>query len=125
MFSSFLKNITISILLIYILSGCSTGVMGETVIGNPGSPVWFNSAKPETIIFHYKKNCKAYGFTEGSTQLANCIQNSINSGRQQAEVRKMNSLKILENMDKMERDRYPSNRSITCTQQGVFTNCNY
>ena len=127
MYSSLIKNLTIGILLINTLSACSTGANGEFVVGRPGSPVWFGTASQETIIDHYKKTCKLYGYTDGSTEMANCIQNSVTSGRGQAEQRKMNSLKILDDMGKREREanQAPPSGTVTCRQQGYFTKCNY
>jgi hypothetical protein len=57
--------------------------------------------------------------------MANCIQKEINEGRKQAEVRKMNSLKIFENMKKMEieRNRSLQTGTITCREQGYTTRC--
>ena len=59
--------------------------------------------------------------------MANCIQKEIHEGKQHAEVRKMNSLKILENMEKMEieRNRSLQTGTVTCIQQGHITNCSY
>jgi hypothetical protein len=127
MYSFFIKSITIFIFSINILTGCSTGSNGEFIVGNPGSPVWFGMASQETVIDYYKKSCKAYGYTEGSTDMASCIQNSINSGKDRAEKRKMNSFKILDDMDRRERESYqpPSSGTVTCSQQGYFTKCNY
>jgi hypothetical protein len=124
---SFFKNITICILSINILTGCSTGVMGETVIGRAGSPAWFGSASQETVIDHYKKACKSYGYAEGSIEMADCVEKSIRTGKGQAEQRKMNSFKILGDMEKRERESYqsPQTGTVTCTQQGYFTKCKY
>ncbi len=127
MYSSFVKIMTIGILSINILSGCSTGANGEFVMGRPGSPVWFGSASQETVIAHYKKTCKSYGYTDGSTEMANCVQNSINSGKDRSEQRKMNSFKILDDMERRERESYqaPQSGTITCRQQGSATRCRY
>ena len=126
MYSSLYRNIIISVLSIYVLTGCSTGVGGEFIMGRPGSPVWFGMASQETIISHYKKTCKSYGLAEGSTQMASCIQKEIHEGKQRAEVRKMNSFKILDDMERRERESTQSQQSgtITCYQQGYFTHCN-
>jgi hypothetical protein len=126
MYSSFIRNIIISVLSIYILTGCSTGVGGEFIIGRPGSPAWFGMASQETVISHYKKACKSYGFPDGSIEMAGCVQKAISSGRDLSETRKMNSLKILDDMGRREREsrQTPQNKSITCYQQGYYTHCN-
>jgi hypothetical protein len=125
MSSSFVRNITICILSINVLTGCSTGVMGESIFGRPGSPVWFGTASQATVIDYYKKTCISYGYIDGTTEMASCIQNSISVGRDQAETRKMNSLKTLDNMERQERERNtPQTGGITCYQQGYFTHCN-
>jgi hypothetical protein len=126
MYSSFIKIMTIGILSINILTGCSTGANGEFVMGRPGSPVWFGSASQETIIAYYKQACKAYGYSEGSIEMADCIQKSISTGRGQAEQRKMNSFKILGDMEQREREsQAPQGGTVTCREVGYTTRCRY
>jgi len=65
-------------------AGCSTGVNGETVMGRPGSPAWFNSASPQTIAAHFTEVCKTYGFQPNTPQFADCLKDTINSSRADA-----------------------------------------
>ena len=125
MCSFVIRNIIISVLSIYILIGCSTGAGGEFILGRPGSPVWFNMASQDTIISYYKNICKSYGLAEGSTQTANCIQKEIHEGKNRAEIRKMNSFKILDNMQRLEieRNRSQQTGNVTCIEQGHITRC--
>ena len=118
---------TIGVLSINILTGCSTGANGEFVMGRPGSPAWFGSASQETVIAHYKKACRAYGYADGSIEMADCVQNSISKGRDQSEQRKMNSFKILGDMEERERKSYqaPQGGTVTCREVGYTTRCRY
>jgi hypothetical protein len=88
------------------LSGCSTGRSGEQVIGRPGSPLWFSSASMATKTHYYKQSCFAYGFKDGTPEMAQCLQTEMQSGKSSA------------------RDRVNSmNRSVTCTTYGNRTTC--
>ena len=61
-------------LLTLALIGCSsTGQLGEQVIGNPGSPMWFAPASLTTQVHYYKTECKAYGYKDGTSQMAQCL----------------------------------------------------
>ena len=67
------------LILASLLAGCATGVDGETVMGKVGSPAWFNSASPATKLKYFGGVCRAYGFTENTPQMAQCIQNETNA----------------------------------------------
>jgi hypothetical protein len=69
--SSFLVIALTSIL----LSGCATGLDGETVIGRPGSPAWFRTASAETKLHYFTTICNGYGFKIDTPQMSQCIQN--------------------------------------------------
>lgn len=77
-----------SLLLIAALavSGC-VGPDGSSYIGAPGSPAWFATASPETQASFFRKRCAAYGFPEGSPQMAQCIMSEAGSTRQAASAR--------------------------------------
>jgi hypothetical protein len=79
------------------------------------------------LLAHYKKACKSYVFSEGSLEMAECVQKAISSGRDQSEKRKMNSLKILDDMDRREKESYqsPQSGTITCREIGYTTRCRY
>ena len=88
------------------VSGCSTGRLGEQVLGRPGSPLWFKSASMATKTHYYKQACFAYGFKDGTPEMAQCLQTEMQSGLSSA------------------RDRVKSmNRSVTCTTYGNRTTC--
>jgi hypothetical protein len=72
----------------------------------PGSPLWFSSASMATKTHYYKRSCFAYGFKDGTPELAQCLQTEMQSGKSSA------------------RDRVNSmNRSVTCTTYGNRTTC--
>lgn len=60
--------------LIALLFGCSTGKSGETILGRPGSKVWFNTASLQTQISYFTEICRKYGFLPSTNELAQCIQ---------------------------------------------------
>ena len=86
--------------------GCSTGSSGEQVIGRPGSPLWFGTASMATKTTYYKQACFAYGFKDGTPEMAQCLQTEMQSGKSSAQDR----------IDSM-------NRSVTCTTYGNRTTC--
>ena len=89
-----------------VVGGCSTGRSGEQVIGMPGSPLWFSSASMATKTHYYKRSCFAYGFKDGTPEMAQCLQTEMQSGKSSA------------------RDRVNSmNQSVTCTTYGNRTTC--
>jgi hypothetical protein len=49
------------------------------VMGQVGSPAWFRSASPATKLKYFNGVCRAYGFTENTPQMAQCIQNETNA----------------------------------------------
>lgn len=70
------------IIFIFSLSGCTPGVMGENVMGYPGSPAWHGTASTQTKVAHFKKTCSAYGISDGTPQMATCVQKEILSSKQ-------------------------------------------
>ena len=97
------------------LFGCSsTGQLGEQVIGIPGSPMWFASASLETQVHYYKSECKAYGYTDGTSQMAQCLQTSIQNAKERARAR----------LDAFAYSQRQYNQSFRCTTFGYTTTCN-
>ena len=47
-----------------------------------GSDRWFRETSPEQIRMHYAYNCQSYGFRDGTTEFAECIQTEINEQKQ-------------------------------------------
>ena len=108
-----MKN-TLLILLTLTIFGCSsTGQMGEQVIGNPGSPLWFSSASLETQVYHYKSECKAYGYTDGTSQMAQCLQSSIQNAKERARAR----------LDAYAYSQRQYNQNFRCNTFGYTTTC--
>lgn len=110
----FVKLLTFLFLFISIIgsSGCATGVMGETVMGMPGSPAWHSSASIQTKIAHFKSTCSAYGITDGTPQMASCLQAEIQNSQNLAQSR-MNAINAFN----------ANNRSFTCYSYGNTTTC--
>jgi len=66
-------------IVVSVTSGCSTGSSGEQVVGRPGSPFWFRTASMQTRIDYYKPGCLGYGFTDGTPEMAQCLQSAMQS----------------------------------------------
>jgi len=98
-------------------AGCSTGVNGETVMGRPGSPAWFNSASPQTIAAHFTEVCKTYGFQPNTPQFADCLKDTINSSRADASRRSAAAAAALQSIQ--------ANQPKTCYSSGSVTGSIY
>lgn len=101
-------------LLLLALAGC-TGTQGETYLGRPGSPAWFATAAPETIVDYFVRRCAAYGFQPGTPQMAQCVQQEAGATQNRNALR---AAVIAANQPK----------SVNCTTMRVGsllkTNCN-
>jgi hypothetical protein len=73
-----------------LVQGCSKGVLGESVWGRPGSPMWHKSASMETKVATFKRECSAIGFKYGSEGMLSCISSRLQNSENNAK-RKMNS----------------------------------
>lgn len=96
------------------LAGC-TGTQGERFLGRPGSPAWFATAAPETIAAYFVTRCKTYGFTPGTVEMAQCVQ------QEAGQTRNRNALKMA-----VVAANQPKTMNCTSTQFGetVRTTCN-
>jgi hypothetical protein len=109
------KALLLALPLVITLQGCvSTGVNGENVIGNPGSPAWFGTASRATINAHYKETCLGYGFLNGTTAMAQCIQSESKTTKQGADNRLQNFI---------ESTKPKSTYNTNCTSWGRNINC--
>ena len=86
--------------IIFTISNCSTGSSGETVLGRPGSPMWFMSASQETIDNYLEQKCSRYGYTRGTSQFANCMRDLDKSSRDRARKTLDSSIKNLNDVGK-------------------------
>jgi len=100
-------------LIIGILGGCSTGASGEQIIGMTGSVAWFKTASMETKMAYFKPECRAYGFKDGTVEMAKCLQTSIQEGQANASKRASDATA-----------NYSRNKSVTCFTYGNTTTCN-
>ena len=102
------------LLLTFVLIGCSsTGQLGEQVMGNPGSPMWFASASLETQVHYYKSECRAYGYSDGTSQMAQCLQTSIQNTKERARQR----------LDAFAYSQRQYNQRFRCNTFGYTTTC--
>ncbi len=109
------KSLLLILPVVITLQGCvSTGVNGENVIGNPGSPAWFGTASSQTINAHYRSTCLEYGFVIGTTAMAQCMQSESKTTKQGADDRLQNFIESTKPT--------PTYRT-NCTTWGVNTNC--
>jgi len=110
------KRLMLTILLLGVipLSGCSTGATGESVVGMPGSAFWFKTASQPTIIAYFKRSCLSYGYKDGTPNMAQCLQAEIGDARQRASDRMKNATTY----------KAPTMRTISCYNYGTITQCN-
>lgn len=69
------------------LIGCGENPDGSVIMGRVGSPAWFASASQETIVAHYKSVCTSYGFVDGTSEMAGCIQQELGGDRSDSRQR--------------------------------------
>ena len=101
-----------------ILSGCSKGVNGETVMGSPGSPMWHSTASLETQLQYFRSNCLGYGYKLGTPQMAQCLQTEMQNSKSRA-VSKMNNINTVNAINNSH-----ISKPITCNTIGSITTCN-
>ena len=107
---SLLKSLKLTLLgILLMLTGCATGVLGETVAGMPGSVMWFKTASAETQVNYFTNICKSYGFNAGTVEMSQCIQSESVNARNRSASKLQNSLN--------------RNRTINCTTFGNTTTC--
>ena len=64
-------------LLVVLLAACGTGVNGERYFGVQGSPMWRNTADPETIRAYYEEKCSIYGYKTETLEMDMCVERTI------------------------------------------------
>ena len=59
-----------------VLHGCITSTLpsGRTVLGAPGSPVWFRSTTNQEKQEYIEKTCERYGYKRGADNWPECIE---------------------------------------------------
>ena len=93
------------------LTGCATGLSGETVMGQTGSPMWFKTASPATQTAHFSVICRGYGFKDSTTEMSQCLQNETVSNKARVQQRLS--------------EPTPAPKSLICTSIGNGTSiCN-
>ena len=97
-----------------MVTGCATGIQGESVLGRPESPMWLSTASVPTQIAHFKQICFAYGIKDGTQNMVNCLHSEMRSAKQRGHERSI-AASIAS-----ERSR---SKTINCTKTGSFINC--
>ena len=114
------KFLSASMLLTMLMSitGCSTGVGGETVIGRKGSPFWFKTASQSTQIQYFSEICRGYGFKDDTSEMSQCLQNETNSAKDRAQ-------KKISDYETREAIRRARSQTLTCRDLGNgISRCN-
>ena len=113
--------------IILTTSNCSTGSSGETVLGRPGSPMWFMSASQETIDDYLSQKCSRYGYTRGTSQFADCMRDLDKSARNRASKNFDKGINDLKNIGKptFYGNNGNSNTNDNTPQNTGVTNCSY
>ena len=115
---TFLKKIIVFVSLIIsvgLLSSCSTGLSGETVMGRAESPLWFRSASRTTIIAHFSEQCRSYGYKSGTDKFSDCLRKTEAESRARATSRANSAFQYLQN------SRPRNCTSIITGGSGVYT----
>ena len=109
------------------LSACSTGVAGEQVIGMEGSPFWHLSASDATKqaaaereALEVAKACLVYGFEQGTTEFAQCMQLETNV-RQTNETQRRTANRRA--WQAWQYHQEAQNRAYECATFGLTTTC--
>jgi hypothetical protein len=106
------------------MSGCATGLNGETVVGRTGSPMWFKTASPATQTAHFLAICRGYGFKDGTTEMSQCLQTETVStkGRAQQRISDVEAQQRARRAQKKNNDTNSSN-VMRCYSLGSVTRC--
>jgi hypothetical protein len=80
-YRTILKFVVVPFCCFPLLSGCSTGLEGETVHGMVESPIWFKTASRTTIVNHFSKFCDSYGIARDTSEFRECVRNSEQASR--------------------------------------------
>jgi uncharacterized protein YfaQ (DUF2300 family) len=103
-------------------SGCSTGSMGEQVVGRAGSAIWFKTASIQTQVNYYKKACLAYGVKDETAEMTQCIQAALQNDKDAA--RALESEISARSAERRAAKIAAERSTITCVTNGNVTTCN-
>lgn len=104
-----------------VLSACDS-TSGD-ILSGAGSPAWFAMASPETIASYYGRQCRAYGFQDGTQEMAVCIQNSAQAGRQSADQRLAQGSAYFQRQQAINAAQQPQVVNTRCNRLGNTVNC--
>ena len=114
--------------IILTTSNCSTGSSGETVLGRPGSPMWFKTASRATKVEYFQSICNGYGYKLGSNTFADCMRDvektALNNARQIQRDSDRNFSKFYESLNKSRND-YNNSINNSSNNNNRLTNCSY
>ena len=95
-------------LCLLLVTGCSKGLEGETILGRAESPAWFNSASRAKIIVHFTEYCRGYGYDFGTNEFRDCVRETEDNSRSAARAR----INVWQ-------QSLHKNRSVNCTTTAV------
>jgi hypothetical protein len=102
-----MKNIIFAITFLLLLSSCGP---------KPGSTFWYKLSEPQERVAYYKNICLSYGYSDGTSNMADCIATEMRKGSEKASAG-MQSIK--DTLD----EASSSGRRVTCQTYGTITNC--
>ena len=79
-----LKSFCLILFLTPLLTSCSTGRNGETVMGLVESTMWFKTASRQTIIAHFSETCDSFGYKRGTDSFRDCLRETETASRSQS-----------------------------------------
>lgn len=85
-------------------------------LGRAESPVWHQRTSTADKVAYFKPRCEAYGFADGSTEMARCVQQEIQTSASNARARIQAAAS---DMNSSQRQRLRT----TCLTEGNITQC--
>ncbi|PSL17314.1 hypothetical protein [Shimia abyssi] len=67
-----------------LTAACSTNPDGSTSMGMKESPAWHATTSTQNKVAHFKSECQAYGYEQGSPHLAQCVQMAMEGSKSRA-----------------------------------------
>lgn len=85
-------------------------------LGRPESPVWHQRTTTAEKVAYFKPRCEVYGFSDGSSEMARCLQQEIQASESNARARMQAAAA---DMNSSQRQRLRT----TCLTEGNITQC--
>lgn len=91
----------------------------EGNLGREESPAWHQRISTAEKVAYFKPRCEAYGFSDPSTEMSNCIQKEIQDSIAAARARQNTMMETNAQLTAQRNQRLRT----TCTTIGGITNC--